>query len=115
LNNTITVLAPGASQDINTTYTVDQDDIDAGSVSNTATAAVEDISVSDDVTVTATQSPALAISKAVTETTFAAPGDELNYTITVSNIGNTTLENISVVDPLTGLNNTITVLAPGAS
>ncbi|WP_228780088.1 DUF7507 domain-containing protein [Aquiflexum lacus] len=115
LNNTITVLAPGASQDINTTYTVDQDDIDAGSVSNTATAAVEDISVSDDVTVTATQSPALAISKAVTETTFAAPGDELNYTITVSNTGNTTLENISVVDPLTGLNNTITVLAPGAS
>ncbi|WP_172805237.1 DUF7507 domain-containing protein [Aquiflexum balticum] len=115
LNTTITVLAPGASQDINTTYTVDQDDIDAGSVSNTATASVNDISVNDEVTVNATQSPALAISKAVTETTFAAPGDELNYTITVSNTGNTTLENISVVDPLTGLNTTITVLAPGAS
>uniref|UniRef100_UPI003593EEC2 DUF7507 domain-containing protein n=1 Tax=Aquiflexum sp. TaxID=1872584 RepID=UPI003593EEC2 len=115
LNTNIATLAPGASQDINTTYSVDQDDIDAGSVSNTATASVADISVSDDVTVTATQSPAFAISKAVTETTFAAPGDELNYTITVTNTGNTTLENISVVDPLTGLNTTITVLAPGAS
>ncbi|WP_373524195.1 PKD domain-containing protein, partial [Aquiflexum sp.] len=115
LNTTISILAPGASQDINTTYAVDQDDIDAGSVSNTATAAINDLSVSDDVTVTATQSPALAISKAVTESTFAAPGDELNYTITVSNTGNVTLENISVVDPLTGLNTTITVLAPGAS
>uniref|UniRef100_UPI0035940203 DUF7507 domain-containing protein n=1 Tax=Aquiflexum sp. TaxID=1872584 RepID=UPI0035940203 len=115
LNTTISVLAPGVSQDINTTYAVDQDDIDAGSVSNTATASVNDISVSDDVTVTATQSPALAISKAVAETTFAAPGDQLNYTITVSNTGNVTLENISVIDPLTGLNTTITVLAPDAS
>jgi hypothetical protein len=52
LNTTITVLAPGASQDINTVYAVDQDDIDAGSVSNTATASVNDISVNDEVTVT---------------------------------------------------------------
>jgi gliding motility-associated-like protein/uncharacterized repeat protein (TIGR01451 family) len=38
----------------------------------------------------------------------------LNYTIVVTNTGNVTLNNISVSDPLTGLNTTIASLAPQA-
>ncbi|WP_194975673.1 PKD domain-containing protein, partial [Aquiflexum lacus] len=99
-------------------YTVEQNIFDTGdnlvNVVNVSSTQVPGPIVASAVTPTIL-SPSLEISKAITETTFAAPGDELNYTITVSNTGNTTLENISVVDPLTGLNNTITVLAPGAS
>jgi uncharacterized repeat protein (TIGR01451 family) len=44
-----------------------------------------------------------------------APGDALNYTVTVSNTGNVTLTNVTVVDPLTGQNISSVTLAPGAS
>ncbi|MCR9017364.1 DUF7507 domain-containing protein, partial [Aquiflexum gelatinilyticum] len=49
-----------------------------------------------------------------TESTFAAVGDVLNYTIVVTNTGNVTLSNVAVSDPLTGLNVSIPSLAPGA-
>ncbi|WP_283774039.1 gliding motility-associated C-terminal domain-containing protein, partial [Aquiflexum sp. TKW24L] len=94
---------------------VTQADIDAGKVDNTATAAVGAVNVSASESVTATQSPALSITKTATESTFAAVGDVLNYTIVVTNTGNVTLNNISVTDPLTGLNTVIGTLAPLAS
>ncbi|AFL86260.1 protein of unknown function DUF11 [Belliella baltica DSM 15883] len=116
LNQTIATLAPKASEVINTTYTVDQDDIDAGSVTNVATATVGDITVSDDEEVDAVQTPGLAITKAAAlGSSYEAVGDEIDYTITVTNTGNVTLSNIVVADPLTGLNQTIATLAPKAS
>jgi hypothetical protein len=69
-------------------------DIDAGKVDNTASAAVGAVNVSASESVTATQSPALSITKTATESTFAAVGDVLNYTIVVTNTGNVTLNNI---------------------
>ncbi|WP_170932486.1 DUF7507 domain-containing protein, partial [Belliella buryatensis] len=116
LNQTIATLAPNASEVINTTYTVDQDDIDVGSVTNVATATVGDITVSDDEEVDAVQTPGLAITKAAAPgSSYEAVGDEIDYVITVTNTGNVTLSNIVVVDPLTGLNQTIATLAPNAS
>ncbi|MCH6236820.1 beta strand repeat-containing protein, partial [Cognataquiflexum rubidum] len=115
LNTTIASLAPLASESIATSYTVTQSDIDAGKVDNTASAAVGAVNVSASESVTATQSPALSITKTATEPSFAAVGDVLNYTIVVTNTGNVTLENIAVSDPLTGLNTTIASLAPLAS
>ncbi len=44
-----------------------------------------------------------------------APGDTLNYTVIVANPGNTTLTNVSVIDPLTGLAQGGITLAPGES
>ncbi|MCL6261285.1 DUF11 domain-containing protein, partial [Aquiflexum sp. TKW24L] len=44
-------------------------------------------------------SPALSITKTATESSFAAVGDVLNYTIVVTNTGNVTLSNVSVSDP----------------
>jgi uncharacterized repeat protein (TIGR01451 family) len=44
-----------------------------------------------------------------------APGDILNYTVTVTNTGDVDLTNVTVVDPLTGQNIAGVTLAPGAS
>ncbi|WP_040481807.1 DUF7507 domain-containing protein, partial [Mariniradius saccharolyticus] len=115
LNQTIASLAPTASQSFNTSYTIVQSDLDNGSVANTASASSGSVSVSDQVTVNAVQSPALSIQKTVAEGSYDAVGDVLNYTIVVTNTGNTTLSNVVVVDPLTGLNQTIASLAPTAS
>ncbi|MCR9017525.1 beta strand repeat-containing protein, partial [Aquiflexum gelatinilyticum] len=112
LNTTIASLAPLAFESIPTSYTVTQSDIDAGKVDNTASAAVGTVNVSASELVAATQTPALSITKTATESTFAAVGDVLNYTIVVTNSGNVTLEDIAVSDPLTGLNTTIASLAP---
>ena len=42
-------------------------------------------------------------------------GDELNFSMTVKNVGTVTLHNVVVTDPATGLNETLASLAPGAS
>ena len=119
LNQTIATLDPGESRTFNTTYSITQADIDAGLVHNTATAAYtyagEDYTQQDEVTVNAAQGPALTISKTADVNSFRNAGDVINYTITVTNTGNVILTNINVTDPLTGLNQTITSLAPGES
>ena len=101
------------------THSITQDDIDAGQVQNTATAAYtyagEDYTEEDEVTVSAIQGPDLSITKTADETSFGAVGDEINYTIIVTNTGNVALTNIAVTDPLTGLNQTIPTLNPGES
>ena len=82
-------------------YTITQDDLDAGKVDNTATAdSVETTPVNDSVSVDADQSFILAIDKSATETSFNAVGDIIHYTILVDNNGNTSLTVITVSDPL---------------
>jgi gliding motility-associated-like protein/uncharacterized repeat protein (TIGR01451 family) len=120
MNVTVPSLAPGDSQTFNETYTITQADLDGGSVLNTATASgtapdgstVDD---SDDETVTAVQNPAIAITKTADPATYDAVGQTISYTLVVTNTGNVTLTNISVTDPLTGLNATVATLAPGDS
>lgn len=99
-------LAPGASVSCDHTWTATQADLNAGSVTNTATA--EDIngnvSAPQQATVTAVQSPALSIDKQITSAVpnvFAA-GTVLSYEYTVVNVGNVTLTSpITVSDNLT--------------
>ncbi|OOG68575.1 gliding motility-associated C-terminal domain-containing protein [Flavobacterium sp. A45] len=62
-----------------------------------------------------TPSPGLVVIKTATTASFSVVGDVINYTITVKNTGNQTLHQITVKDPLTGLDTIIDVLAPGAS
>jgi gliding motility-associated-like protein/uncharacterized repeat protein (TIGR01451 family) len=59
------------------------------------------------------QTDGLSVSKTANTETFSAIGQVITYTITVTNTGNTTLNNINVVDPLTGMNETIASLSPG--
>jgi uncharacterized repeat protein (TIGR01451 family) len=101
-------------------YILTQGDIDNGSFTNSAsvqgTVFGQQVSSNDSDTQVFQQVPALNIQKTVAESSYSAVGDVLNYTVVVTNTGNvTTLSNVVVVDPLTGLNQTIASLAPTAS
>src|SRR5690606_5421782 len=120
LSETIASLAPGASETFTDTYTISQDDMNAGSVENTATALG---SAPDNSTVSATaretvaggQKPGLTLTKTASPTTFSSAGQQITYTIEVENTGNVAMTNISVTDPLTGMTETVASLASGAS
>jgi gliding motility-associated-like protein/uncharacterized repeat protein (TIGR01451 family) len=114
-------LAPGASD--NTTfsaeYVLTQEDIDSGSFTNIATVKgnfndTEIEAIDEDVQVF-TQVSGISILKEAVEDTYSVVGDILNYTITVTNTGNLSLTNVTVTDPLTGLEETILELVPGQS
>ena len=85
-------------------HTVTQSDLDAGSFVNVASVTgddPEDNPVSDDtppVTVPSDQSPNITVTKSATESSYSKVGDVLNYTITVSNSGNVTIDNVVVSD-----------------
>ncbi|SFO79961.1 conserved repeat domain-containing protein/gliding motility-associated C-terminal domain-containing protein, partial [Algoriphagus ornithinivorans] len=118
-NATIPSLAPGASEELETSYTVTQEDLDRGFVSNVATATTtygeEEISAEDEETVVVADMPSLTIDKVADKQSISEVGEVITYTLTVTNDGNVTLTDIVVNDPLTGFNTTISSLAPGAS
>ena len=112
LNQPIGTLGVGESTILRPTYGPITED-DAPEIDNTATAHSEETDpVSDDHTVAVTTHPALAIAKSGPET--AGIGEAINYAITVTNTGDVTLHNVTVVDPLLGLSETIASLAPGS-
>jgi uncharacterized repeat protein (TIGR01451 family) len=103
---TIAILAPGAVD--NTTITgqhiLTQAEIDAGTFTNIATVTGtdpggEDVTDTDDDTRTLNDVPELEATKATTQTTYTSLGEVINYTITVENTGNVTVDNINVTDP----------------
>ncbi|MFE4593788.1 DUF7507 domain-containing protein [Streptomyces laurentii] len=126
-----TTLAPGASVTCTATYTVTEEDVKAGKVTNTATASAETATgakVTSDpasaVLVTkGTQPPAdsLKLKKTaeVTDTNHNGrndPGDIVTWTLTVTNTGSGTLHDIEVTDPVAGpVTCPPTPLQPGAS
>ncbi|MFC6491112.1 DUF7507 domain-containing protein, partial [Nitratireductor sp. GCM10026969] len=142
---TIASLAPGArdSTTFSATYTLTQADIDAGGVTNQATATgtapdgdtVSDLSDDptdttdsdpdadgepDDPTVFVTQrNPELDVTKEAElnddGSGYADAGETVGYRFTVENTGNVTLTNVTIEDPLvTVTGGPIASLAPGA-
>jgi len=133
--NHIAQMDPGETVNISATHTITQADIDAGMVSNSATAqcvfdgnTVIDISDDtdagapsgpDDPTITQLiQTPKLTVTKddqlAYTDQSLQV-NDVIHYNINITNTGNVTLQNIVVSDNnanITG-NSLITSLAPG--
>ncbi len=129
-NVPVGTLAPGQSYTFNTQYVLTQADLDGGGVAgpdhdidNTATAVSNQTGpASASAVAPLVYDPSIAIVKSVLDVdgdgaggSVDAAGDVIMYRVVVTNTGNVTLTNVTVVDPLTGLNITGVTLAPGAS
>jgi uncharacterized repeat protein (TIGR01451 family) len=109
----ITSLEVGTSSSVITgTYTITQANINAGSVTNSATATSDEGATDTSGTAndndlstvtTLTQTPAVALVKTASVSGTGILGDVITYTFTVTNTGNTTLTNVVVTDPMVGL------------
>lgn len=125
-----TALAPQASLVCTASYTVTQADVDAGSITNTATASgtppVGPDTLSDPSTaqVTAAVDPALSLTKSVTPTWITRAGESVEYSFVVTNTGNVTLSDAIITEtafsgtgpvPVASCPAGAASLAPGAS
>ncbi|MBH0117669.1 LPXTG cell wall anchor domain-containing protein [Salinibacterium sp. NG253] len=117
-------LAAGATMTCAAEHAVTQDDIDAGSYTNSATASGETwgetvTSAADTATTAANQAPALDVAQSADTTTYTAVGDTATFTVSAHNTGNTTLDNVVVTSTLPTLafdcSAMPTNLAPGAT
>ena len=93
-------LAPGASITCTATYAISQNDLDAGALTNIASATSGNtVSPSDKVTVNAEQKPGLKLSKSADPTSYSLLGQLIDYKYIVENNGNVTLQGpFSVAD-----------------
>ena len=118
-----TSLAPGLDMICTAAYTVAQGDVDAGSITNTASVtgtppAGATVGDTDTAIVIATQTSDVSIVKSANPTVITAAGQPVAYSFLVTNTGNVTLSGIGVFDPLPGLGTVTcpsTTLAPGGS
>ncbi len=116
-----TTLAPGATATCTGEYTLTQADVDAGTVTNTATAMATPpggtpLDQTASATVTGNPQTDVSFAKRAVSTNFANAGDVLSFAFDVANIGTTTLSNIAIDDPLAGtVACPTTTLAPGQS
>ena len=126
LNKTDLTLAPGESASFESTYTLTQADVDSngdgdGYHDNVAMADSDQTApLSDAESTPILRTIGLGVEKNVTGITggnnngFAdQAGESINYAINVYNAGTVTLNNVTVLDDLTGLSQSIAVLAPG--
>jgi uncharacterized repeat protein (TIGR01451 family)/gliding motility-associated-like protein len=101
----ITTLSPGGSRLFHTSYHIQQEDLDAGSIVNSASAEGTDpngapIYGSDDEIINANQLFTLVVSKTMDIVDYVYAGDAISYQIVLENTGNVNLLNISVEDVL---------------
>ncbi len=114
----VTTLAPAASTTCTATYALTQLDVDAGHFANTATASGTPptgaaVTAIDDTDTPITAEPAITLDKVAGPPTGTSAGDTIDYTFTVTNTGNVTLNPVSVDDPAVGtVDCPVTVLAP---
>ncbi|MGI6696550.1 MAG: DUF7507 domain-containing protein [Christensenellales bacterium] len=97
-------LAVGETWTVEYTHKVTQDDLDKGSIVN-AVAVTSDETGEDDPTedeheIPADQNPAMTVEKSADKTSFTAVGEEIKYTVVVTNTGNITLNNLVLADEL---------------
>ena len=97
-------LLPSQTLECRGTDVVDQTDVDAGFVTNNATATAANdyggapLTATASETIEATVTPDVSISKVPSVTTDVTVGTEVTYTYTVQNPGNVTLTDITLVD-----------------
>jgi uncharacterized repeat protein (TIGR01451 family)/uncharacterized repeat protein (TIGR02543 family) len=124
LNTTIATIPVGQSVTVTTSYTVTQADVDSKAVlMNIATVTPSDPDVPPQnppviipiVTPTASISSVKTITSTPANGTAYAAGETVTFAITVTNTGNTTLKNVAVTDPMTGLDTVIAEIPVGQS
>ncbi|MFT3860586.1 GEVED domain-containing protein [Micropruina sp.] len=103
----VTELAPLASTTCTATYTLTQDDVNAGTVHNEATASGtpptgDPVTAIDSVDVPITPAPGLTLHKQAGTPSGNSAGDTIEYTFLVANSGNVTLTAITVTDVKVG-------------
>jgi uncharacterized repeat protein (TIGR01451 family) len=117
-------LTPGDQVTCTATYTVTQADVDAGNLTNSATAiGTPPGGVPDSVTsppstvvVPATAQPALTVKKTASPTTFSKVGQPITYSFLVTNTGDVTITDTTVVDTaFTGTGTLSAVSCPGGA
>ncbi|MEE4195013.1 MAG: sortase [Anaerolineae bacterium] len=97
-------LAPTEQMTCSATYVLTNDDITAGSFTNTAAADSDETDpVEDDETVVLNGSPSMSVTKSTTSIGPYSLGDTITYQIVVRNTGEVTLNNVQVTDPGTGV------------
>ena len=109
---TIDTLAPGEAQTFDVRYVVTENDVLAGKVINNATGTATDATDPDEPKTPVTPgekedpietpNPSLAVVKTSDKTGVVKLGETITYTITVTNNGNVTINDIEVTDELTG-------------
>jgi uncharacterized repeat protein (TIGR01451 family) len=86
------------------TYAITQDDVEAGSVTNTAVGSAffgeEEVTDQDSAEVTTLQNPSIDVVKSADPSSGLVLGDEVEYTVAVANDGNVTLSDVAVDDPI---------------
>ncbi len=102
-----TTLAVGASVTCTGTYTLTQADVDAGHVSNTATATAygpngAPATGTDTVDTAVTPGPGISLTKTAGTPSGNTAGSTVTYTFVVKNTGNVTLTSVGVSDPKVG-------------
>jgi uncharacterized repeat protein (TIGR01451 family) len=124
VNEAPQTLAPGAKYTFTATYTPTQAEIDAGKVSNTATARAtppsgpEITSPPDTAVVTANAVPSMTLVKTGTDANdngVLDEGETIDFEFLVTNTGTVTLTGVTVDDPLVTVNEPPQTLLPGAS
>ncbi|KQS54775.1 hypothetical protein ASG36_20225 [Geodermatophilus sp. Leaf369] len=98
-------LAPTASVTCTATYTLEQDDVDAGSVDNSATAegtppgsTTPVTSPPSTVTIPQVADPSLTVLKTASAQVLTAAGQTIDYSFLVTNTGNVTLNGVTVAE-----------------
>jgi uncharacterized repeat protein (TIGR01451 family) len=115
-------MAPSAQVTCTATYVLTQADIDAGQVTNDATATgttlqgtAIDSNISE-VTIPATQTPADILVKTVDSPMATTVGQTLTYTFTFTNIGNVTLTDVAIQEGVfSGTGSLSAIVCPPAS
>jgi gliding motility-associated-like protein/uncharacterized repeat protein (TIGR01451 family) len=97
-------LDPDETWTYSATHTVTLADLDAAIYTNTATATGTTIvgvitPAEDSASVIGLQNPELTLAKVADRTEFVAPGEIINYTLTLTNSGNVTVTDITLSDP----------------
>jgi uncharacterized repeat protein (TIGR01451 family) len=103
-------LAPGAHETCTATYVTTQANVNAGSVTNTATdqgtppgSKQPTVSKPSTAKVPAAQAPSISVVKSATPMVYSTVGQKISYAFVVVNTGNVTLTKVGITDSLPGL------------